>query len=105
VPNGSSRERAGGEVWVDQEKEVCDEAIAPWLDHDRRIRRRIRVIDGDMGLMTVSPAPADNGCGIGWYYNTDVRWCQPYTGGPKVTGCFTTTGRRGRVTAGVCVGN
>ena len=55
--------------------------------------------------MTVSPAPADNGCGIGWYYNTDVRWCQPYTGGPKVTGCFTAIGRRGHVTAGVCVGN
>jgi hypothetical protein len=58
-----------------------------------------------MGLMTVSPASADNGCGIGWYYNTSAGACQPYTGGPNVTGCISATGRRGHVTAGVCVGN
>jgi hypothetical protein len=58
-----------------------------------------------VGLTTVAPASADNGCGIGWYWNNAAAACQPNTGGVNVTGCVSATGRRGHVTAGVCVSN
>jgi hypothetical protein len=58
-----------------------------------------------VALAVVAPASADNGCGIGWYWNNAAAACQPYNGGPNVTGCISATGRRGHVTAGVCVGN
>jgi hypothetical protein len=58
-----------------------------------------------MGLLAVAPASADNGCGIGWYWNNAAAACQPYGNGPNVTGCISATGRRGHVTAGVCVSN
>ena len=58
------------------------------------------------GLMTVSLAVsrAANGCGVGWYYDSYARSCQPY-GGPNVTGCVSATGRRGHISAGVCISN
>ena len=60
----------------------------------------------ETGLMTASPAVsrANNGCGVGWYYDTYLRSCQPY-GGPSVTGCISASGRRGRITGGICVSN
>ena len=55
-------------------------------------------------LTTAAPALANNGCGVGWYYDTYLRSCQPY-GGPNITGCISASGRRGRISGGVCVGN
>jgi hypothetical protein len=64
------------------------------------------------GLANVSPAVsrAADACGVGWYYNTYYRSCQPfapaaYPPGPNVTACVTATGRRGRVSGSVCVAN
>jgi hypothetical protein len=58
----------------------------------------------ETGLMTVSPAVsrAVNGCGVGWYYDTYLRSCQPYNG-PNITGCISAGGRRGRISGSICV--
>jgi hypothetical protein len=58
-----------------------------------------------MALAAIAPASADNGCGIGWYWNNAAAACQPNSGGVNVSGCISATGRRGHVTAGVCVTN
>ena len=58
-----------------------------------------------VGLTSIAPASADNGCGIGWYWNYSAAACQPNSGGVNATGCVSATGRRGHVTAGVCVSN
>jgi hypothetical protein len=60
----------------------------------------------ETGLMTAPPAVsrANNGCGVGWYYDTYMRSCQPY-GGPSISGCISASGRRGRISGGICVSN
>ncbi|MBV8349309.1 MAG: hypothetical protein JOZ49_17830 [Mycolicibacterium sp.] len=78
------------------------------------LRRRVTVavfvvalaVMSAMSLMTdsVAVSGAQVWCPVGWYYNNYTRSCQPVPG-PTVTACFTATGRRGYVSAGVCIGN
>ena len=78
------------------------------------LRRRVTVavfvvalaVMSAMSLMTgfVAVSWAQVWCPVGWYYNNYTRSCQPIPG-PTVTACVTANGRRGYVSAGVCIGN
>jgi hypothetical protein len=60
---------------------------------------------------------ADDGCGVGMYYNWDTDQCEPWAQAPgnvyvnpvpvlvpNFSACVSATGRRGHVTASGCVG-
>jgi hypothetical protein len=79
-------------------------AMKQWFRRRAAVAVFVFALTSMMALTTSSVAWAQPWCPVGWYWDNYMRSCQPVRA-PTVTACVSATGRRGYVSAGVCIGN